>query len=113
MTKPADLLLLDEPTNELDIPALEVLEDSLEEFPGALVLVSHDRDLMDRLCTEVVGLDGRGGAAIYASVGQWLSAYEIAVAEADKPAKPPPPAPRPAPAAAKPRKLSYREQQEL
>src|SRR5262249_17613210 len=62
MLQPADLLLLDEPTNDLDIPALEVLEDSLEEFAGALVLVSHDRELIDRLCTEVVGLDGRGGS---------------------------------------------------
>ena len=78
MLQPADLLLLDEPTNDLDIPALEVLEDSLAEFPGALVLVSHDRELMDRLCTEVVGLDGRGGAALYGSVGQWLTAYERA-----------------------------------
>ena len=76
MLRPADLLFLDEPTNDLDIPALEVLEDSLEEFPGAVVLVSHDRDLMDRLCTEVIGLDGRGGAARYGSVGQWLAAYE-------------------------------------
>src|SRR5205807_3109807 len=85
MLRPADLLLLDEPTNDLDIPALEVLEDSLEEFPGALVMVSHDRDLLDRLCTEVVGLDGRGGAALYGSVGQWLSAYERATAEETKP----------------------------
>ena len=58
-----------------------MLEDSLAEFPGALVLVSHDRDLMDRLCTEVVGLDGRGGAALYGSVEQWLAAYERATAE--------------------------------
>jgi len=65
-------------TNDLDIPALEVLEESLAEFPGALVVVSHDRDLLDRLCTEVVGLDGRGGAALYGSVGQWLLAYERA-----------------------------------
>ena len=86
MLRPADLLLLDEPTNDLDIPALEVLEDSLAEFPGALVLVSHDRELMDRLCTEVVGLDGRGGAAMYASVGQWLAAYERAT-EPPKPAR--------------------------
>ena len=72
MLQPADLLLLDEPTNDLDIPALEVLEDSLEEFTGALVLVSHDRELMDRLCTEVVGLDGRGGSAIMpASSSGW------------------------------------------
>ncbi len=114
MLQPADLLLLDEPTNDLDIPALEVLEDSLAEFPGSIVLVSHDRELMDQLCTEVVGLDGRGGAALYGSVGQWLAAYERAVA----PEKPEPRAakpesrPRPAPAAPKPRKLSYREQQE-
>src|SRR5439155_8972367 len=76
MLQPADLLLLDEPTNDLDIPALEVLEDNLAEFAGALVIVSHDRTLMDQLCTEVVGLDGHGGAALYASVDQWLAAYE-------------------------------------
>ena len=79
--------------------------------PGALVLVSHDRDLMDRLCTEAVGLDGRGGAGLYASVGQWLTAYERETAEAVKAAEPP--ARRAAPAAPKPRKLSWNEQQEL
>src|SRR5262249_36888058 len=86
---------------------------SLVEFPGALVLVSHDRDLTDRVCTEVVGLDGRGGAALYGSLLQWLGACEQASAEATKPAaKPAKPAlPRSAPAA-KPRKLSHREQQE-
>lgn len=113
MLQPADLLLLDEPTNDLDIPALDVLEESLAEFPGALVLVSHDRDLMDRLCTEVVGLDGRGGAALYASVAQWLAAYELATAEATqssaRSAATPPARSVPA---VKPRKLSYREQQE-
>jgi ATP-binding cassette subfamily F protein uup len=114
MLQPADLLLLDEPTNDLDIPALEVLEDSLAEFPGACVTVSHDRELLDRLCTEVVGLDGRGGAALYGSVGQWLTAYERSTPEPPRPAKGTAPAPpRPTPAAAKPRKLSYREQQEL
>src|SRR5262249_7395288 len=112
MLQPADLLLLDEPTNDLDIPALEVLEDSLAEFPGALVMVSHDRELMDRLCTEVVGLDGRGGAALYGSVGQWLAAYEAQSTEAAPRApRPAPSAPR-APAAPKPRKLTFREQQE-
>jgi ATP-binding cassette subfamily F protein uup len=114
MLRPADLLLLDEPTNDLDIPALEVLEDSLAEFPGALVLVSHDRDLMDRLCTEVVGLDGRGGAALYGSVNQWLTAYERQNSEVAKVVKAAAPtAARPAQSASKPRKLSYREQQEL
>ncbi len=111
MLQPADLLLLDEPTNDLDIPALEVLEDTLDEFPGALVLVSHDRELMDRLCTEYVGLDGRGVAAPYGSVAQWLTAYDRATIESVKPAAP---APRAAPAAAAPakKKLTYREQQE-
>jgi ABC transport system ATP-binding/permease protein len=108
MLRPADLLLLDEPTNDLDIPALEALEDSLAEFPGALILVSHDRELTDRLCTEVIGLDGGGGAANYASVGQWLAAYER-VTEPPKPARVEPAAARPTPKA---RKLSYKEQQE-
>jgi ATP-binding cassette subfamily F protein uup len=112
MLRPADLLLLDEPTNDLDIPALEVLEESLAEFPGALVLVSHDRELLDRLCTEVIGLDGVGGAATYGSVTQWLTAYERSVAERTAPRKPTPAA-RPAPTATKPRKLSYAEQKEL
>jgi ATP-binding cassette subfamily F protein uup len=110
MLKPADLLLLDEPTNDLDIPSLEVLEESLADFPGAVVLVTHDRDLMDRLCTEVIGLDGLGGSAPYGSVGQWLTAYERAAAEAARPAQPP--ARKAAPVVARPKKLSFREQQE-
>jgi len=110
MLRPADVYLLDEPTNDLDIPALEVLEESLEDFPGALVLVSHDRDLMDRLCTEVIGLDGRGNAAPYGSVQQWLNAYEKAESGSKVPeAK----AGKGAATAVKPKKLSYKEQQEL
>jgi len=113
MLQPADLLLLDEPANDLDIPALEVLEESLADFPGALVLVSHDRELMDRLCTDVIGLDGRGGAQVYASVSQWLAAYERAENSVDKSGGlSKVPAPRPALPAPKPRKRSYREQQE-
>jgi ATP-binding cassette subfamily F protein uup len=110
MLKPADLLLLDEPTNDLDIPSLEALEDSLDEFPGAVVLVTHDRDLMDRLCTEVIGLDGRGGSARYGSVGQWLAAFERGTAEATRAAAPA--LTKGAPAAPKPKKLSFREQKE-
>jgi len=113
MLRPADLLLLDEPTNDLDIPALEVLEESLAEFPGALVIVSHDRELLDRLCTEVIGLDGQGNAGSYASVAQWLTAYERSLAEreeATRPAPTPKPAAKPTP---KTKKLSYAEQKEL
>jgi ABC transport system ATP-binding/permease protein len=117
MLRPADLLLLDEPANDLDIPALEVLEDSLEEFPGAVVVVSHDRELLDRLCTEVIGLDGRGGATLYGSLGQWLAAYERTATQEIASARTPKPEPKAvapsAPAAPRPRKLSYREQQEL
>jgi ATP-binding cassette subfamily F protein uup len=70
MLAPADVLLLDEPTNDLDIPTLEVLEDSLLEFAGAMVLVSHDRYLLDRVSTKVIGIDdGRVGA--FADYSQW------------------------------------------
>ena len=60
MLQPADVLLLDEPTNDLDIPTLEILEESLLEFRGALVLVTHDRYMLDRVSTVVLGLDGVG-----------------------------------------------------
>ena len=62
MLRTADVLLLDEPTNDLDIPTLEVLEESLLDFPGALVLVSHDRYLLDRVSTTVIGLNPGGEA---------------------------------------------------
>jgi ATP-binding cassette subfamily F protein uup len=61
MLQPADVLLLDEPTNDLDIPTLEILEASLLEFTGSLVLVTHDRYMLDRLSTIVLGLDGPMG----------------------------------------------------
>ena len=69
--KPADVLLMDEPTNDLDIPTLEVLEESLTEFPGAVVLVTHDRYLMGRVATLLIGLDGEGGAHPCADLSQW------------------------------------------
>lgn len=71
MLQPADVLLLDEPTNDLDIPTLEVLEETLLEFRGALVLVTHDRYMLDRISTVVLGLDGRGGAERFADYSQW------------------------------------------
>ena len=71
MLQPADVLLLDEPTNDLDIPTLEILEESLLEFRGSLVLVTHDRYMLDRVSTIVLGLDGRGGAERFADYSQW------------------------------------------
>jgi ABC transport system ATP-binding/permease protein len=72
MLQPADVLLLDEPTNDLDIPTLEILEESLLEYPGALVLVTHDRFMLDRVSTVVVGLDGFGAVERFADYSQWV-----------------------------------------
>ena len=72
MRRPADILLLDEPTNDLDIPSLNVLEESLQEFPGALILVSHDRFMLDRICNEVLGFSGQGKVSFFADYEQWL-----------------------------------------
>jgi ATP-binding cassette subfamily F protein uup len=71
MLQPADVLLLDEPTNDLDIPTLEILEESLLEYRGALVLVTHDRYMLDRVSSVVVGLDGLGNAGRFADYSQW------------------------------------------
>jgi ATP-binding cassette subfamily F protein uup len=112
MLQPADVLILDEPTNDLDIPTLEILEEALLEFSGALVLVTHDRYLLDRVTNAVLGLDGRGNAALFADYIQWEEwrGQLSALAEASRPE--PRPA-SPAPAAPVPRKkLSYMEQRE-
>ena len=71
MLVPADVLVLDEPTNDLDIPTLEILEEALLEFKGALVLVTHDRYLLDRVANTVLGLDGKGHAQAFADYMQW------------------------------------------
>ena len=76
MRQPADVLLLDEPTNDLDIPSLDVLEQSLNEFAGALVLVTHDRFMLDRVCGQVLGFDGQDNASLFADYGQWLAALD-------------------------------------
>ena len=88
MLQPADLLLLDEPTNDLDIPTLEILEESLLEFRGALVLVTHDRYMLDRVSTVVLGLDGFGGAERFADYSQWDAwQTEQKAQRAERPAK--------------------------
>ena len=71
MLQPADVLLLDEPTNDLDIPTLDILEESLLEFQGSLVLVTHDRYMLDRVSNVVLGLDGQGGVGRFADYLQW------------------------------------------
>jgi len=108
MLAPADLLLLDEPTNDLDIPTLEVLEEGLSEFPGAIVLVTHDRFLLDRVSTTLLALDGKGGVEAFADLAQWQAAQ--AAAESATNAEPARPAP--ARAASPSKRLSYHEQRE-
>lgn len=71
MLEDADVLLLDEPTNDLDLETLEALEDALRDFPGALVLVSHDRYLVDSVCNVIAALDGQGGLQLFADLAQW------------------------------------------
>ncbi|MBI4861157.1 MAG: ABC-F family ATP-binding cassette domain-containing protein [Candidatus Riflebacteria bacterium] len=82
MLRRGDLLILDEPTNDLDLDTLEVLEESLTEFPGALVLVTHDRYLLDRVSTSLVGLDGHGRAELFADYSQWEEAERARASEA-------------------------------
>ncbi|XVJ58042.1 MAG: ABC-F family ATP-binding cassette domain-containing protein [Tepidisphaera sp.] len=114
MLEPADILILDEPTNDLDIPSLEVLEESLEDFPGAVILVTHDRAMIARLSTRILALDGRGGCRYFADYSQWERRVkheaDPAAQRAAESAKAATPAPPPAPAK---KKLSYKEQQEL
>lgn len=77
MLVPADVLLLDEPTNDLDIPALEALEDSLAEFSGAVVLVTHDRFLIDRVCDSFIGFSDEN-AKPFADYAQWEKSLTVA-----------------------------------
>ncbi|MBI5346479.1 MAG: ABC-F family ATP-binding cassette domain-containing protein [Chlamydiae bacterium] len=71
LLKPADILLLDEPTNDLDIATLETLEESLMDFPGAIVLITHDRCMIDRICNSILALGDINNTAIYADYAQW------------------------------------------
>jgi ATP-binding cassette subfamily F protein uup len=74
MLQPADLLLLDEPTNDLDIPTLETLESSLLDFPGAVVLITHDRCMLDRICNSLLSLGDPSHTTLFADYTQWEAA---------------------------------------
>ena len=107
MLDPADLLVLDEPTNDLDIATLDVLEESLLEFPGALLLVTHDRYMLDRVSTSILALDGRGGCGMFADYTQWeLSRRDFQAAAASQGDRAQAGRPRA-------KKLTYAEQKEL
>lgn len=111
MLKPADVLFLDEPTNDLDIPTLEVLEESLKTFAGAVVLISHDRHLMDGLCTQILSLGCSGDPQLYNGYSQWESAQR-ALKKEEKIAQDKATLPSPSQPPSK-KKLSYMEQKEL
>jgi len=111
MLRPADVLLLDEPTNDLDIPTLEILEESLCDFPGAVVIITHDRYMLDTVSTQLLGLDGRGGALALAGLEQWerlRQEEEKAAARREAPAQP-----KARPAGKPAKKLTYKEQMEF
>jgi ATP-binding cassette subfamily F protein uup len=116
LAQPANVMVLDEPTNDLDMDTLDLLEDLLADYEGTLILVSHDRDFVDRLATSTIGLDGRG--KVVETPGGWQDfihqnpGFFGAVAQT-APAKAPAPA---APASRQekaPAKLSYKEQRRL
>ncbi|MFO7708053.1 MAG: ABC-F family ATP-binding cassette domain-containing protein [Desulfobacterales bacterium] len=107
MLRPADILLLDEPTNDIDIPTLDMLEESLMEFRGAIVLITHDRLMLDNLSDRLLCLDGRGGARFFADHDQWLAA------ETERERLGGPEGRPPKPAKSKPFRLPYKEQTEL
>ena len=120
MLHEADVLILDEPTNDLDIPTLDVLESSLEQFAGAVILVTHDRYLLDRLSSEILALDGHGNAKLYAELAQWERARtEKPTAGAAQPSKAAgvkkvePSTPTKPSATAERKKLTWNEQREL
>lgn len=108
MLKPADVLFLDEPTNDLDIQTLEIIEESLKEFSGAVVLISHDRCLMDRVCTQILGLGETTSGEYFADYSQWESTLAASLEKKrELPKKQEIVKPQ------KKSKLSYNEQREL
>jgi ATP-binding cassette subfamily F protein uup len=116
LAKSSNLLILDEPTNDLDMDTLDLLEETLADYDGTLLVVSHDRDFLDRLVTSVIFVEGDGRLEEY--VGGYTDALRqrgidsVAEAGAAKPAaaKSAPPPPRAAKATTK---LSYKDQREL
>ncbi|MDR3514384.1 MAG: ATP-binding cassette domain-containing protein [Azospirillaceae bacterium] len=112
--RPSNLIILDEPTNDLDMDTLDLLEEVLDDYQGTLLLVSHDRDFLDRLVTSVIAVEGGGEVTEYPG---GYSDYQVQRRGAAVPGEAAPrpraaPAPAAAPARA-PRKLSYKDQREL
>jgi ATP-binding cassette subfamily F protein uup len=114
MARDSNLLILDEPTNDLDVETLDLLQDILGDYPGTVLLVSHDRDFIDRVATATVALEGQGRATAYP--GGWSDyAAQRGVAAAERDARPNPPAPAtPKPEARRPAgPLTFAERRRL
>jgi ATP-binding cassette subfamily F protein uup len=113
LTKPSNVLVMDEPTNDLDIETLELLEDLLIEYPGTLLLVSHDREFLNNVVTSTLVLEGDGQVKEYAGgYDDWLRQRQ-AEPEADKPESAKAKAKPATPPKTRPRRLTYAEQREL
>jgi ATP-binding cassette subfamily F protein uup len=118
LAKPSNLLVLDEPTNDLDMETLDVLEDMLTDYPGTVLLISHDRDFLDRLVNGVIVPEGNGGWIEYAGGYSDMLAQrgedltrEQRKADADKPLKEPTAAP--SPASATKRRMTFKDKHAL
>ncbi len=115
MLEPADVLVLDEPTNDLDIPTLELLEESLADFPGAVILVTHDRTMLEKLATRIVVLDGAGEQQICPSLEQAVRVLNRKTNEKTRASMPKSTQEKTAKVrdTSKPKKLSYKDQREF
>ncbi|MDU8912656.1 ABC-F family ATP-binding cassette domain-containing protein [Aestuariicoccus sp. MJ-SS9] len=115
MARESNLLVLDEPTNDLDVETLDLLQDLLGEYDGTVLLISHDRDFLDRVATTTIAMEGDGRATVYAGGWSDYQAQKTETAAASAPAgKAASPAPKPAPKARKePQGLSFTEKHRL
>ena len=115
MLEAADVLVLDEPTNDLDIPTLELLEESLSDFPGAVILVTHDRMMLDKLASRIIVLDGTGLQHDCPSLDQAIKVLNAHSANQEAARQPKPAAAKVGKSrdASQPKKLSYKDQREF
>ncbi len=118
LSKPSNVLVLDEPTNDLDLETLDLLQEMLADYPGTVLLVSHDRDFLDRVCTAVLAFEGNGRWQLYAGgysdmVAQRGSGVQAKAAPAQKKAEADDRPASSAPRAAPKRKLSFKEKHAL
>jgi ATP-binding cassette subfamily F protein uup len=111
LAQPSNLLILDEPTNDLDMETLDLLEDVLADYDGTLLLVSHDRDFLDRLVTSVIAVEGNGVVAEY--VGGYTDYLRQRPAAPEKPAAKQSFKPTARPQGRRADRLSFNEQREL